>query len=105
MKATLRLLSLYLVVSFITAALIPTTASCQNIEYAKSYFNVTKGTTGGTVEPGDVIEVRATFVVKNAAIADSCAFYDVVPAGTSYVANSMKILTNEAKVYKSFTDL
>ena len=33
------------------------------IDYGKSYVNLTKGATGGTIEPGDILEVRATFVV------------------------------------------
>ena len=31
------------------------------IDYGKSYINVTKGSTGGTIEPGDILEIRATF--------------------------------------------
>src|SRR4051794_2208513 len=104
MKTILRAVSFNIILCFLTAAFLPLAARSQNIEYGKGYFNVTKGVTGGTVEPGDVIEVRATFVVKSAAVADSCAFFDAIPAGTSYVAGSLKVLTNEAKVYKSFTD-
>ena len=33
------------------------------IDYGKSYVNLTKGATGGTIEPNDILEVRATFVV------------------------------------------
>src|SRR3954468_1677554 len=104
MKTSLPAVPLCLRVFFLAVLFIPVASIAQNIEYGKGYFNVTKGVTGGTVEPGDVIEVRATFVVKSAAVADSCAFFDAIPAGTSYVAGSLKVLTNEAKVYKSFTD-
>src|SRR5688500_16389426 len=84
--------------------LLPLLGFSQDIDFGKTYFNVTKGVTGGTVEPNDIIEIRATFVVKNGAIADSCAFYDAVPAGTVYILNTLAILTNEAKIYKKFTD-
>ena len=32
------------------------------IDYSKSYVNITKGLNGGTVDPGDTLEIRATFV-------------------------------------------
>jgi hypothetical protein len=78
------------------------------IDYGKSYLNVTKGATGGTVEPNDILEVRATFVVGGSGVndyVDSCAYFDVIPANTSYVPGSLKILTNEGIVYKTFTDV
>jgi len=77
------------------------------IDYGKSYVNLTKGATGGTIEPGDILEVRATFVVGGSVAndyVDSCAYLDVVPANTSYVPGSLAILTNEGHVYKTFTD-
>jgi hypothetical protein len=37
----------------------------QNIDFGKSYINVTKGLNGGTVETGDTLEIRATFVVRS----------------------------------------
>jgi hypothetical protein len=78
------------------------------IDYGKSYLNVTKGTTGGTVEPGDILEVRATFVVGGSGAndyVDSCAYFDVIPVNTTYVPGSLAILTNEGIVYKTFTDV
>ncbi len=72
--------------------------------FGKSFINVTKGNNGGTVEPGDVLEIRAAVVVRPNSALDSCAFFDNVPAGTSFVPGSLAILTNEGKIYKSFTD-
>ena len=77
------------------------------IDYGKSYVNLTKGLNGGTIEPGDVLEIRATFVVGGSGVndyVDSCGYFDVIPANTTYVPSSLSILTNEGKVYKSFTD-
>ncbi|MER3470497.1 MAG: hypothetical protein C4330_03985 [Chitinophagaceae bacterium] len=74
-----------------------------NIDFGKSYINVTKGVSGGTVEPGDLLEIRASLVVKSGTY-DSCAFFDVLPTGTSYISNTIRILTNEGKIYKQFTD-
>src|SRR4051812_22385802 len=104
MKTTVLKESFCLRLWLFVLVMMPFLGKAQNIEYGKTYFNVTKGVTGGTVEPNDIIEVRATFVVKAGAIADSCAFFDVVPAGTTYIANSLAVLTNEAKIYKSLTD-
>ena len=77
------------------------------IDYGKSYVNVTKGVTGGTIEPNDILEVRATFVVGGSGVndfVDSCAYFDFIPANTSYIPGTLAILTNEGKVYKTFTD-
>jgi hypothetical protein len=82
----------------------PAKAQTPNFDFGKSYVNITKGLNGGTVEPGDILEIRATFVVGGTGFADSCGYFDVVPANTSYVAGSLAILTNEGKIYKSFTD-
>lgn len=72
--------------------------------FGKSFINITKGTAGGTVETGDELEIRASVVLRPTSILDSCAFYDNIPAGTSFVPGSLAILTNEGKIYKSFTD-
>lgn len=72
------------------------------IEFGKSYINISKPNSG-TVETGDVLEIRASVVVR-AGIYDSCRFNDVIPVGTSFVSGSLKILTNEGKQYKAFTN-
>jgi hypothetical protein len=81
-----------------------TSSFAQTLDYGKSYVNITKGLNGGTVEPGDTLQIRATFVVRTGTL-DSCAFYDTIRAGTAYIPGSMAILTNEGKVYKPFTDI
>ncbi|MEJ7914258.1 MAG: hypothetical protein WKF70_13945 [Chitinophagaceae bacterium] len=75
----------------------------QTPDFGKSYINVTKGISGGTVETGDTLEIRASFVVR-AGTFDSCAYYDAIPAGTAYIAGTVRVLTNEGKIYKQFTD-
>src|SRR5687767_9379193 len=77
------------------------------IDYSKSYVNITKGTGGGSVSPGDTLEVRATFVVRSGTgTADSLAFFDTLYAteGLALVPGSLALRTNEGKLYKSFTD-
>lgn len=77
-------------------------AVAPQIDFGKSYINTSKPT-GGTVEPGDELEIRASVVVRAGSF-DSCQFTDNIPAGTIYVPGTLKIITNEGKTYKSFTD-
>lgn len=104
MKITALILSLPAKVIFIVLSLLFSFSTfSQNIDFGKSYINVTKGLNGGTVEPGDTLEIRAAFVVR-AGTYDSCGYSDVIPAGTVYLANTVRVLTNEGKIYKQFTD-
>ncbi len=82
------------------------------IDYGKTYINITDGTVGGTINTGDILEIRATLVVKqNLAAAhraiDSVAFFDTLRAGKgfAYQASTLALRTNEGKLYKSFTDI
>jgi hypothetical protein len=76
-----------------------------SINYSKSYINVTKLATGGGVEPGDILEIRATFVVLGGTV-DSVAFYDTLQANSGFtlLSSNLATQTNEGKIYKSFTD-
>ena len=75
-----------------------------NIDFGKSYINITKGSNGGTVETGDTLEIRATIAVLNNTSFDSCRFWSVVPAGTTYVPGTVRVLTNEGHIFRQFTD-
>ncbi|HMU45285.1 MAG TPA: T9SS type A sorting domain-containing protein [Chitinophagaceae bacterium] len=79
------------------------TSIAQNIDFGKSYINVSKGANGGTLETGDILEIRASLVVRSGTY-DSCRYQDVVPVGTSYIPGTIRVLTNEGKIYKQFTD-
>jgi trimeric autotransporter adhesin len=91
---------------------IPTTAAGFNIclassgalvDYGKSYVNITKGAGGGTVQAGDILEIRATFVVKANQVT-VCSFKDNIPVNTTYVPGTLRILTNEGKIFRQWTD-
>ncbi|HET9825954.1 MAG TPA: T9SS type A sorting domain-containing protein [Chitinophagaceae bacterium] len=72
-------------------------------DYSKSYVNITKGTGGGTINPGDTLEIRGTFVVRNTGSAfDSLAFFDTLHlgGGVRLVPGTIALRTNEGKVYR-----
>src|ERR1700730_12155437 len=73
------------------------------VDYGKSYVNVTKGVNWGTNEPGDILEFRAAFVVK-AGTAYKCVFKENVPANTTYIPGTLRVLTNEGLVFRQWTD-
>ncbi len=75
------------------------------IETSRAYINVSKGTTGGTVDYLDTLEIRSTLVVKSN-FADSLSFRDTLynSKGLRLVPGSLCLRTNEGKVYKAFTD-
>lgn len=95
MKRAIPLALLFILVSLF--------AQSQSVDYGKSYVNITKGPGGGTNEPGDILEIRATFVVK-AGTAYRCVYTDVVPANTSYVTGTLRVLTNEGQIFRQWTD-
>lgn len=77
------------------------------IDYGKSYVNISKNSGGGTISPGDTLEIRATLVIKSGSAGlDSLAFLDTLHlgGGVRLVPGSIALRTNEGKVYKSFTD-
>jgi hypothetical protein len=98
-ETNILLYSLLLILACSTSII----AAAQTPDFGKSYINVTKGLNGGTVETGDTLEIRASFVVRSGTF-DSCSYSDVIPAGTAYIPNTVRVLTNEGKIYKQFTD-
>lgn len=74
-------------------------------DFGKSYVNITKNSGGGTIDPGDTLEIRATLVIKTSSL-DSLAFIDTLHlgGGIKLVPGSIALRTNEGKLYKSFTD-
>jgi hypothetical protein len=81
------------------------------IDYGKTYVNVTDGTVGGSIDPGDVLEIRATLVVKRNLASqhraiDSVAYYDTLSPGLGFglVPASLALRTNESKLITQYTD-
>lgn len=82
--------------------LLPMNALSQ--QFGKSFVNITKGTIGGTYEPGDILEIRATVAVGNNLTLSQFRFVDTISSNATYIAGSLKILTNEGLVFRSYSD-
>ncbi|MET0298323.1 MAG: T9SS type A sorting domain-containing protein, partial [Flavitalea sp.] len=73
------------------------------IHYGKTYTNITKGAGGGTIEPGDILEMRAVVNLRANAMFNA-RFNDNIPANTTYIPGTLRILTNEGMIFRQFTD-
>lgn len=83
--------------------LFPSSVKAQRLIFSYSYQNVTRNSTGGTLENGDIIEVHA--LVKVNSKTKTFYYIDSIPAGTQYVSNSLKIVTNEGLTFRGpYTD-
>ena len=81
-----------------------------SVDFAKSYINVTDGTVGGTINTGDVLEIRATLVVAqpggggapSLVAIDNVAYYDTLVANRGFrlLNDSMAVRTNEGKLFR-----
>src|SRR6185295_9377177 len=81
--------------------------SFAQVQTGKSYINVSKNSTGGTFEPGDTLEIRAAIAVGNFAAFSitQVRYNDTINANFTYLANSLKIITNEGLTFRSYTDI
>lgn len=67
------------------------------IQTAGSYLNITR-VNGGPIQNGDIVEIRAVISVPSGTTVTASRFTDNVPAGTTYIANSIRTVTNEGVV-------
>lgn len=76
------------------------------VQTGKSYINVSRNLTGGTFQPGDTLEIRAAIAVGNfAAFSLSRVRYnDTINSNFTYLPGTLRILTNEGLVFRSYTD-
>src|ERR1700743_2659457 len=78
------------------------------LKFGNSYVNLTKKTVGGPVEPGDILEIRTNFYIKNdydgAGMMYRVRYYDNLPTFTSIVPNdSLRLITNEGLTFRKYT--
>ncbi|MBY0476946.1 MAG: hypothetical protein K2Q24_04825 [Chitinophagaceae bacterium] len=71
----------------------------------KSFVNITRPS-GGTVVPGDELEIRLSLFVYTGTtnFIYRVRYNDTIPTGLNFVSGSLKLLTNEGVLYKSYTD-
>jgi hypothetical protein len=71
-----------------------------SIETSKSYTNVTKANGGGSIDVGDILEIRSTLYLSSGTI-DSLSFQDTLKAGAgfTYQTGTVALRTNEGKIY------
>jgi hypothetical protein len=71
------------------------------VETAKSYVNITKQNGGGSIDVGDVLEIRTTMSLTGTATIDNLAFHDTLKAGAgfAYQAGTLAMRTNEGKIF------
>ncbi len=72
----------------------------------KSFINVSRPN-GGTVTPGDTLEVRVSLNVRNNGSTYHIfrtRFNDTIPDNLNYVPGSLRLVTNEGLPYASYTD-
>lgn len=83
----------------------PAAAVPANVSTGKSFINISRPN-GGTITPGDVLEIRVSVNVANNGTnrVYRSRYNDTIPANLTYVAGSLKILTNEGKQYAAYTD-
>ena len=95
--STKRIFKLLLLI-ILLSCILPHQLLSQKLTFSYSYINITRGVGGGTLEQGDIIEVRA--LVKVNSITNNFYYIDTIPTGTQYLSNSFKILTNEGLTYQ-----
>lgn len=76
-----------------------------NVATGKSFINISRPG-GGTIVPGDILEIRVSVNVSNMATNHifRSRFNDTIPSNLTYVPGSLKLLTNEGKQYAAYTD-
>lgn len=77
------------------------------VKFGNSYVNLTKKTTGGTVEPGDTLEIRTNYFFPggfNGGNIYYVRYLDNIPTGTTFLpAEGIRLITNEGLNVKNYT--
>lgn len=85
------------------------------IKFGNSYVDITTGTVGGPVQPGDILEIRLNFYVNKSYIGTGntaankgkmykVRYYDSLPTNTTILAGSgLNLISNEGVIVNSYT--
>lgn len=102
MNKSLRYVITLLLINIITNTWFPSLLFSQTVQFGKSYINVSKPN-GGTFEAGDILEIRATIALSAGSVT-RLRYNDTLPANCTYIASSLKTITNEGFTYFTYTD-
>src|SRR5690606_32486196 len=69
--------------------------------YGNSYVNISKKKTGGTVQPGDTLEIRTNYYFTSTIY--RARYVDNIPTNTEFIDDSLRLITNEGLTYKNYT--
>ncbi len=80
------------------------------IKFSNSYVNITRNTTGGTVVPGDILEIRTTLYINGTYNTTGMIYYlryvDNLPTNTAITgASTLNLITNEGLILKNYTQM
>lgn len=91
--------------NFTTCVATPAAETPANVATGKSFINITRPG-GGTIVPGDELEIRVSVNVSNAGTNNifRLRYNDTVPSSLTYVPGSLRLLTNEGKQYAAYSD-
>ena len=75
------------------------------VRFGNSYVNMTKKKAGGTVEPGDTLEIRTTFYVSSSyGKIYSVRYCDNLPTHTDTISSEyLRLITNEGATFRQYT--
>lgn len=84
-----------------------TTPAAAQVKFGNSYINLSKKTVGGTVQPGDTLEIRTNYFFPSAYNGGNIywvRYVDNIPTNTTYIGDSIRLITNEGLTYKRWTN-
>ena len=91
----------------VAIAVLSITLAQAQIRYGNSYVNVSKRNTGGTVQPGDTLEIRTNYYFPNGFNGNNVYFVryvDNIPTNTTYIGDSLRLITNEGLTFRHYTN-
>jgi hypothetical protein len=83
-----------------------TKSNGQSVKFGNSYLNLSKKSIGGTVQPGDTLEIRVNIWFPNAYNSNNiyyARYIDNVPTKTAFADDSLRLITNEGLLYKRWS--
>ncbi len=86
------ILRYFLLLLLLQASIADAYAQTAKVKFSNSYVNITKNAVGGTVEPGDILEIRTTLYINGTYNVGGRIYFlryvDNLPSFTDIVAGS-----------------